>query len=173
MDFAKLIYSYQINTDKKIKGTIARNRTIPEEIGRVQYLLTDKTGTLTQNEMIFKKISLESQVFTPERIEEIKRYLKKNCDKAIGPLSDVEARVNTDTQRLSAHELLQGQEKRKHFKRERDFIVRDMITALVLCHNVTPIIDEDGTKTFQASSPDEIALVKIAEDLDMYLEKRD
>lgn len=44
--------------------------------------------------MIFKKISLETQTFTPDRVEDIKKYLKKNCDKAVGPLSDVEARVS-------------------------------------------------------------------------------
>lgn len=58
LEFAKLKYSYDINADKTIPGTITRNSNIPESLGRVQYLLTDKTGTLTQNDMIFKKISL-------------------------------------------------------------------------------------------------------------------
>jgi phospholipid-translocating ATPase len=48
-----------IYKDEDIPGTIPRNSTIPEELGRIQYLLTDKTGTLTQNEMIFKKIAME------------------------------------------------------------------------------------------------------------------
>lgn len=50
------------------------------------------------------------------------------------------------------------------FKRNKELVVRDLITALCLCHNVTPI-EEDGTRSFQASSPDEIALVNIAEDV--------
>ena len=60
LDFAKAIFSYRINHDKDIAGTIARNSSIPEELGRIDYLLSDKTGTLTKNEMIFKKLSLEN-----------------------------------------------------------------------------------------------------------------
>jgi phospholipid-translocating ATPase len=47
LDLAKIYYSYQIQNDSNISGCIVRNSTIPEELGRIQFLLTDKTGTLT------------------------------------------------------------------------------------------------------------------------------
>lgn len=59
LDFAKLYYSFKINTDEIIEGTVTRNSSIPEELGRIQILLSDKTGTLTKNDMIFKKVCLE------------------------------------------------------------------------------------------------------------------
>ena len=81
LELAKLYYSLLINTDDKIKDTVARNSTIPEELGRIQFLLTDKTGTLTKNDMIFKRLSLEYYSFSEENLEDIKTLLKKGLKK--------------------------------------------------------------------------------------------
>jgi phospholipid-translocating ATPase len=55
-------------------------------------------------------------------------------------------------------------------------VIRDFITALALCHNVTPTYPNPENRNiveYQASSPDEVALVKFAESLDMRLVERD
>jgi phospholipid-translocating ATPase len=58
LDFAKLLYKYQMDHDEEMPGCQCRNSNIPEELGRICYVLSDKTGTLTQNEMVFKKLLL-------------------------------------------------------------------------------------------------------------------
>lgn len=35
LELAKLYYAYLINSDSNIKGAVARNSTIPEELGRI------------------------------------------------------------------------------------------------------------------------------------------
>ncbi len=50
----------------------------------------------------------------------------------------------------------------------------DLVVAMALCHNVTPTIDEDtGEKRYQASSPDEVALVETTGRLGVELIRRD
>jgi phospholipid-translocating ATPase len=49
LDLSKMTYAYQIERDKDVTGTIVRTSTIPEELGRIEYLFTDKTGTITKN----------------------------------------------------------------------------------------------------------------------------
>jgi len=49
LDMGKTVYAQQIMRDSEIPDTIVRTSTLPEELGRIEYLLSDKTGTLTQN----------------------------------------------------------------------------------------------------------------------------
>ena len=51
--------------------------------------------------------------------------------------------------------------------------LRNIILALALCHNVPPVFNEDRTeKEVPASSPDEIAFVKLAESFGFAIEER-
>jgi phospholipid-translocating ATPase len=61
---------------------------------------------------------------------------------------------------------------KKNIRRKNNFIIRDLLTALVICHNVTPSFT-DNIKSYQASSPDEIAFVKFCESINLKLLHRD
>ena len=71
------MYTWLIMRDRKIPSTIVRNSTIPEELGRVEYLMTDKTGTLTQNEMVFKKLCLGQQTYSDDNLNELQTVLSQ------------------------------------------------------------------------------------------------
>lgn len=45
------IEMYDEERDKKM---MCRSLNIPEELGQIKYVLSDKTGTLTENKMIFR-----------------------------------------------------------------------------------------------------------------------
>jgi len=48
---------------------LANSSDLNEELGQVEYLFTDKTGTLTENLMVFRRCSINGNV-----------YMEKDCD---------------------------------------------------------------------------------------------
>ena len=48
------------NTHQSAK---ANTSDLNEDLGQIEYLFSDKTGTLTENEMIFKQFSLRNVVY--------------------------------------------------------------------------------------------------------------
>jgi phospholipid-translocating ATPase len=186
LDVSKTFFSYVINRDDSIPETIARNSTIPEELGRISYVFSDKTGTLTKNEMVFKKIAMETEQFGEENFSELNDLLRDECQANDAPLLDIINMKQNEGEESSSYNegfsdnqlsesVSSTHSKRpKKQRRQRSKIIRDTITAMVLCNNVTPIVDENDSNnvTYQASSPDEVALVKFAETLNMKLTNR-
>ena len=177
LDFSKTYFSIIINRDKDIPNTIARNSTIPEELGRISYVFSDKTGTLTKNEMIFKIIAMETEIFAEDKFNDLKEIVLDECKESEAPLSDLINKTTIGLDESSSSILSKSQietgevKKKKRLHRHRSKLIRDTITAMCLCNNVTPVVDEDdpNNMTYQASSPDEVALVKFAVTLNMRL----
>lgn len=77
LDVAKLTYKLQMTSDRRLPGLQVRSSTLPEELGGIEYLLTDKTGTLTRNEMRFRKLHLGVVCLSEANIDDLQQTLKE------------------------------------------------------------------------------------------------
>ncbi|KAK0727353.1 hypothetical protein B0T26DRAFT_694244 [Lasiosphaeria miniovina] len=172
LDMGKSVYSWFIQRDPGIPGAVVRTSTIPEDLGRIEYLLSDKTGTLTQNEMEMKKIHVGTVSYANDAMDEVAAYVKQGFHIATSADSSSNPTLATPSSSYSAAASAGATRTR----REIGSRVRDVVLALALCHNVTPTAEEiDGhvENSYQASSPDEIAIVRWSESVGLRLAHRD
>uniref|UniRef100_A0A803WC24 Phospholipid-transporting ATPase n=1 Tax=Ficedula albicollis TaxID=59894 RepID=A0A803WC24_FICAL len=137
--------SYFINWDlqmyypEKDTAAKARTTTLNEQLGQIQYIFSDKTGTLTQNIMTFKKCCINGQ-----------RY-GKLCKQV-----DFSWNVYADGKFLFYDHYLIEQ-----IKSGKEPEIQKFFFVLAICHTVMADTS-DGQLNYQAASPDEGALVTAA-----------
>jgi phospholipid-translocating ATPase len=172
LDLGKSAYSWFIQRDPGIPGAVVRTSTIPEDLGRIEYLLSDKTGTLTQNEMEMKKIHVGTVSYANDAMDEVSTYVKQGFHIPTSTDATVNATLVTPSSTFSSSNNVGATRTR----REIGSRVRDVVLALALCHNVTPTTEEENGRpvtSYQASSPDEIAIVRWTELVGLRLASRD
>uniref|UniRef100_A0A480H9E7 Phospholipid-transporting ATPase n=1 Tax=Sus scrofa TaxID=9823 RepID=A0A480H9E7_PIG len=181
LDMGKAAYGWMIMKDENIPGTVVRTSTIPEELGRLVYLLTDKTGTLTQNEMVFKRLHLGTVSYGTDTMDEIQNHVRNSYSQ-----TPSQAGGNS----TSSTPPRKSQSSAPKVRKSVSSRVHEAVKAIALCHNVTPVYEargaatetefaeadqdfSDDNRTYQASSPDEVALVQWTESVGLTLVNRD
>jgi phospholipid-transporting ATPase len=148
MEIVKFVQSTMIDNDLDIyydktnTPALARSSSLIEELGQIEYVFSDKTGTLTCNEMEFRECSIAGLTYANHA----------NPDRqptAAAGYSDSEAQYSFKQMEDHLESAPQAP------------VIREFLTALMTCHTVIPEVDAStGNTIYQASSPDEAALVK-------------
>ncbi|KAH7368837.1 phospholipid-translocating P-type ATPase [Plectosphaerella cucumerina] len=172
---------------------VANTTTILEDLGQVNYVFSDKTGTLTENVMRFRKMSVagtawlhdmdvERDEAAKQRLIDMARKKRKGKSKQSSKKHDAASdagRPSMSSARWKAtHNPGDAAAPEPELKTEDllDYLRRRPNTAfskkakhfllcLALCHTCIPETDEKGRIEYQAASPDEHALVEAARDL--------
>jgi len=74
VEIARIVQSLQISRDRLIAGCTVRNSNIIQELGKIEILLTDKTGTLTKNQMAFRSVIISEVDYTQDSIERLLHF---------------------------------------------------------------------------------------------------
>ncbi|XP_038633110.1 phospholipid-transporting ATPase IC-like isoform X2 [Scyliorhinus canicula] len=123
----------------------ARTTTLNEELGQIKYIFSDKTGTLTQNIMAFKKCSISGRVYG-NQFGDVNRA--KVVDFSWNTFADGKLTFHDS----SLVELIRS---------GSDPGVHEFFKLLAVCHTVM-VEEKNGQLAYQAASPDEGALVTAA-----------
>lgn len=154
----RVVYSYMIQRDMEIPGTLVRTTTIPEDLGRITYLLTDKTGTLTRNEMVFKKIHLGKISYSPEYFDELGALLRAYYTPQPQGTNYQTHKRDSSTASTASFTVERRQYQPRHMRvdsyevdRDSVYRVQQAVLAIALCHNVTPSY-ENGQNPYSEST---------------------
>ena len=147
-----------------------------ENLGNVKYIFTDKTGTLTKNEMEFKGCSIFTRLYAQN---------ENNTT-----LYDTAIETTTTKQRtifskdFDVHRLRESllndeyleinSESKECYYRTLNEVTLDFFVNIALNHNVLVNIENNETNksTYSGSNPDETVLVQAAKELEVEFVER-
>jgi phospholipid-translocating ATPase len=139
--FMSDVEMYDPKTDTPM---VANTGTILENLGQVNYVFSDKTGTLTENVMRFRKMTVAGTAFFHPPGEHETTAIKPGASELT--TGELVAHIKNDPD--------------SPFSQQASHLLR----CMALCHTCLPET-RDGSIHYQAASPDERALVEAARDL--------
>ncbi|KFQ86880.1 putative phospholipid-transporting ATPase IK, partial [Phoenicopterus ruber ruber] len=161
-EFIYLVNSFFINWDLEMYYAVkdipakARSTSLNDQLGQIEYIFSDKTGTLTQNVMSFKKCCINGTIYEP-RARSLS-WAPATCPCLLQGSGLTWSHHGEKKLDFCDMTLLEAA------RRDSDPVLREFLRLLALCHTV--MVEEKGDQlVYQAASPDEEALVLAARNL--------
>lgn len=173
IEVVKILQSLFINQDRHMydeeanKPACARTSNLNEELGQVDTILSDKTGTLTCNLMEFIKCSIAG-IGYGHAVTEVEKAIISRKGKVNGVVNGTNSVENSSEKKLAVKGFNFEDERVMNgnwvYEPRPDFI-QTFFRLLAICHTVIPEVEETGKILYEAESPDEAAFVISAREL--------
>ncbi|CCE27051.1 related to ATPase II [Claviceps purpurea 20.1] len=164
---------------------IPKSWNISDDVGQIEYIFSDKTGTLTQNVMEFKKATINGQpygeAYTEAQAGMQKRLgidVEKESARIFAEIAEAKVRAVEGLRRINDNPYLHDNamtfvapdfvsDLAGEHGREQQSAIEGFMLALALCHTVIAekVPGDPPRMIFKAQSPDEEALVATARDM--------
>ncbi|KAJ1406289.1 P-type ATPase [Sesbania bispinosa] len=185
IEIVKILQSIFINQDIHMyyeeadRPARARTSNLNEELGQVDTILSDKTGTLTCNSMEFIKCSIAGVAYG-RGVTEVEQAIGRSYSSPI---------IHEHVNRLKSDEIRESLDRKVpikgfNFIDERIMngnwvnephadVIQKFFRLLAVCHTAVPEVDEDtGKVSYEAESPDEAAFVIASREVGFKFYKR-
>ena len=170
LEVVKVIQGYLMGNDAQMyhaasnTAAMVRNSRLNEELGQVEYVFSDKTGTFTCNMMEFKKFSCAGRDAEGNAIARSYGEMTPSAHSPSSPGPSLGYSASTFSDRRIANGAWMAQENKDE--------IRAFVECMAVCHTVVPEVDAQGRTQYQASSPDEACLVRAAQNFGIRLISR-
>ncbi|OQS06662.1 hypothetical protein THRCLA_01288, partial [Thraustotheca clavata] len=186
VDITRFFQALVLQSDRHMMlddgGITVRSSDLNEDLGAIQHIFTDKTGTLTCNNMEFRKCAIDgisygsgikrdSSIISGEAAKHQRNTVSKFLTYLSMPRA-VSPRVsNTSTPRLhQTHVNISDKILMEKVKDQQDPRAVDFFTNLAINSSVVPLVNKATNELiYSAISPDEEALVCAAKHFDIVL----
>lgn len=182
------IEMYDEGTDSPMR---CNTNTILENLGQIGFVLSDKTGTLTQNVMKFKGMSVAGHAWSHSdnsfttnnpstEFVPMKGNSKKQASIEVRRIEEGSSSSATDDsfaafkQRQEPYGTTQDLLQRLRLQPSSNLSThaRDFILAMAVCNTCLPETTDGSQIRYQAASPDELALAAAAQEMGFTLCQR-
>ncbi|CAN6482787.1 unnamed protein product [Victoria cruziana] len=181
IEIVKILQCTFINQDQKMyyeeydRPAYARTSNLNEELGQVDTVLSDKTGTLTCNSMEFLKCSVAGVAYG-HGITEVERAMAKRKG---SPIAHEISSSETDDEKafkpsVKGFNFTDDRIMNGHWIHEpHSDVIQKFFRVLAICQTAIPEVNEETSKvTYEAESPDEAAFVIAAREVGFIFFKR-